>query len=118
MNLYLKPSIVCKADGSEIIEMQSLSEEHIDSLVETLSVVKELVLDDVLKVIRVSDDENNAISGLMEHFGLTEKQARYIVNIPINKTAVVFDQQGVDVFVEWLLKLKQLLHARPHEWNF
>ena len=64
MNLYLKPSTVCKADGSEMIEVQSLSPEYIDSMTETLSAVKGLDLDGVLKVIRMSDDENKAMCKL------------------------------------------------------
>lgn len=118
MNLYLKPSIVCKTDGSEVIEVQSLSHEYIDTMVETLSVVKDLDLDGVLKVIRMSVDENKAVCKLMECFGITEKQAKYIVNIPINKTAIVFDSQNVDNYIEWLLKLRQLLNERPPKWIF
>ena len=118
MNLYLKPSIGRKTDGSEVIEMQSLSHEYIETMVETLSVVKDLDLDGVLKVVRMSVDEKKAVSKLMECFGMTEKQAKYIVNIPIEKAAIVFNPQNVDNYIKWLLKLKQLLSERPQEWIF
>lgn len=118
MNLYLKPSIVCKADGSEVIEMQQLSHDYIDTMVETLSVVKDMDLEGVLKVIRMSDDENAAMCKLMDCYSLTEKQARYIINIPIEKAAIVFNPKNVDEYAEWLLQLKQLLQARPQEWSF
>lgn len=118
MNLYLKPSTVCKADGSEVIEVLSLSPEYIDSMAETLSVVKRLDLDSVLKVIHTSDDEKKAICKLMDCFGITEKQAMYVVNIPIDKVSIVFNPQNVDEYMGWLLNLKQLLLARPQKWNF
>lgn len=118
MNLYLKPSIVCKADGSEMIELQSISNEYIDTLIETLSVLKSMSLDDVLNIIRMSDSENKAVCKLVESFGITEKQAKYIVNIPINKATIVFNPQNVDEYIEWLSKLRQLLFTRPQEWTF
>ena len=118
MNLYVKPSIVCKADGSEIIEIQSLSCEYIDSIVNTLSAIKDMKLDGVLNIIRMSDDENKAMCKLMECFGITEKQARFIINIPVEKASMVFNSQNDIEYIEWLLKLKQLLLTRPHKWNF
>lgn len=97
MNLYSAPKTTTLEDGSIIINIQAITPEYIENHIKNIEAVEKMDIEEVIRVIRGSNNLEEANNSLVSRFNITHQIADFILNMEF---AEVSEYVGNEVFCE------------------
>lgn len=97
MNLYTTPKTTTLEDGSIIINVQAITPEYIENHIKNIEAVEKIDIEEVIRVIRGSNNLDEANNSLVSRFNITHQVADFILNMELSE---VSEYVGNKVFCE------------------
>lgn len=97
MNLYTTPKMTTLEDGSIIINVQAITPEYIENHIKNIEAVEKIDIKEVIRVIRGSNNLDEANNSLVSRFNITHQVADFILNMELSE---VSEYVGNKVFCE------------------
>ena len=97
MKLYTTPNTTTLEDGSIRINVQAITPEYIENQIKNIEAVEKLDINEVISIIRGSNNLDEANNSLVSRFNITHQIADFILNMEL---AEVSEYVGNEVFCE------------------
>lgn len=97
MKLYTTPNTTTLEDGSIKINVQAITPEYIENHIKNIEAVEKLDINEVISIIRGSNNLDEANNSLVSRFNITHQIADFILNMEF---AEVSEYVGNEVFCE------------------
>lgn len=97
MKLYTTPNTTTLEDGSIKINVQAITPEYIENHIKNIEAVEKLDINEVISIIRGSNNLDEANNSLVSRFNITHQIADFILNMEF---AEVSEYVGSEVFCE------------------
>ena len=75
MNLYSAPKTTTLEDGSIIINIQAITPEYIENHIKNIEAVEKMDIEEVIRIIRGSNNLDEANNSLVSRFNITHQVA-------------------------------------------
>lgn len=85
MNLYSAPKTTTLEDGSIIINIQAITPEYIENHIKNIEAVEKMDIEEVIRVIRGSNNLEEANNSLVSRFNITHQVADFILNMELSE---------------------------------
>lgn len=95
MNLYAAPKTTTLEDGSIIINVQAITSEYIENHIKNIEAVEKMDIEEVIRVIRGSNNLEEANNSLVKRFNITHQVADFILNMELSEMS---EYVGNEVF--------------------
>lgn len=95
MNLYSAPKTTTLEDGSIIINIQAITPEYIENHIKNIEAVEKMDIEEVIRIIRGSNNLDEANNSLVSRFNITHQVADFILNMELSEMSEYF---GNEVF--------------------
>jgi DNA gyrase/topoisomerase IV subunit A len=87
MNLYSAPKTTTLKDGSIIINIQAITPEYIENHIKNIEAVEKMDIEEVIRVIRGSNNLEEANNSLVSRFNITHQVADFILNMELSEVS-------------------------------
>ena len=83
MKLFVIPNAIIREDGSDRIDIPVVTPEYVDNQIRMIEIVSQLNVDEVIKVVRDSNNSFDAKGNLVSKFAIEETVAEFVLNMEL-----------------------------------